>query len=163
MNYIKVNIYDDKLIDAVYDILKNSGQYMLREFNLHHWEYAYSIDNIKKDIKTKNVYILEDNGEYLATFMYTTDTSIFFLELQDSKAVYISKFAVNPTITNKGIGTNCLEFVEKTVAGEGKNKIRLDVYAQSLQAINFYHKNGFTDVYKRSTSRFEVICMEKKL
>jgi ribosomal protein S18 acetylase RimI-like enzyme len=56
-----------------------------------------------------------------------------------------------------------MQFIENTVRNLGKDIIRLDVYDKSIQAINFYHKMGFIDLFKRPTRRFQVVCMEKRL
>lgn len=163
MRYIKLTPKDEELINVVHMLLKESGRYMVEEFDLHHWEFPYSVDNIKNDTELKNVYLVEENGKYIATFMYTSKASSFFVEIEDGKSVYISKFAVNPLLTRSGTGTKCLKFIEETIVKDGFNKIRLDVYDKSEQAINFYHKNGFVDLYKKPTRRFEVICMEKEI
>ena len=163
MEFIKIKEKNPHLIDVVYSILKSSGAYMVETFGLMHWSKPYSKENITRDIENKDVYIVKNDDKYIATFMLSEDTSYYFQEIPDENAVYLSKLAVNPNIVNSGIGTACINYMEEVCKKNNKTRIRLDVYDKSLQAVNFYIKMGYKELFVKDTTNFRVICMEKEL
>ena len=136
---------------------------MVDTFGLMHWSKPYSKEKIEQDIENKDVYIVKSNGQNVATFMLSEDTSYYFEEIRDKNAVYLSKLAVNPDVVNSGIGTMCMNYIEETCRQNNKTKVRLDVYDKSAQAVNFYIKMGYKELFLKDTTNFRVICMEKEL
>lgn len=163
MEFIKITGKNQHQIEIVYSILKASGSYMVNNFGLMHWAKPYSKEQIEKDIENKDVYIVRNADQNIATFMLSEETSYYFKEIPDDNAVYLSKLAVNPDIINSGIGTACMNYIEEICRQNNKTKIRLDVYDKSLQAVNFYHKMGYKKLFLKNTTNFRVICMEKEL
>lgn len=160
-DFIKLTEKDDIYHQEVYKILKKCGQDMYKKDNLSHWLKPYPIVNIKKDVKTKSVFIVKKEEYTVATFMLSDKKSIFFND--DEKFIYLSKFAVLPDMSGNGIGTRCIEYIEEIVRENNFLGIRLDVYHKSQKAIDFYIKNGFTKLFESSTKHFRVICMEKRV
>lgn len=163
MEFIKITDKNQNQIEIVYSILKASGSYMVDTFGLMHWSKPYSKEKIEQDIANKDVYIVRDNNENIATFMLSGDTSYYFEEIPDENAVYLSKLAVNPDVVNLGIGTACMNYIEELCRQNNKTRVRLDVYDKSTQAVNFYIKMGYKELFLKDTTNFRVICMEKKL
>lgn len=163
MEFIKITPQDQQQIEAVYSVLKASGTYMVETFGLMHWANPYSREKIAQDIEQKDVYIVRNDDGYLATFMLSEDTSYYFQDIPDKDAVYLSKLAVNPDVVSSGIGTACMKFIEETCRQNHKTKVRLDVYDKSVQAVNFYLKMGYKELFLKDTTNFRVICMEKEL
>lgn len=163
MEFIKITEKEQPQIEAVYSILKAAGSYMVETFGLMHWSKPYSKEKIEQDIENKDVYIVRDDNQNIATFMLSEDTSYYFEEIPDENAVYLSKLAVNPDVVNSGIGTACMHYIEDICRQNGKTKVRLDVYDKSVQAVNFYIKMGYKELFLKDTTNFRVICMEKEL
>ncbi len=163
MEFIKITEHNKHEIDNVYSILVASGKYMVETFGLMHWANPYSKEKIEQDIKQKDVYIVKNDGQVVATFMLSEETSYYFRDIPDENAVYLSKLAVNPHILNSGVGTACMNFIEKISRINNKSCVRLDVYDKSVQAVMFYFKLGFIELFQKDTTNFRVICMEKKL
>lgn len=163
MDFIKITEKNQNQIEIVYSILKESGRYMVDTFGLMHWSKPYSKEKIEQDIENKDVYIVRDNNQNIATFMLSEDTSYYFEEIPDENAVYLSKLAVNPDVVNSGIGTACMNYIEDICRQNNKTKVRLDVYDKSVQAVNFYIKMGYRELFLKDTTNFRVICMEKEL
>lgn len=163
MEFIRIKEKDPHLIEIVYSILKASGSYMVETFGLMHWSRPYSKENIAHDIENKEVYIVKNEGQNIATFMLSQDTSYYFQEIPDENAVYLSKLAVNPNVVNTGIGTSCMKYIEEYCRNNNKTRVRLDVYDKSEQAVNFYTKIGYKQLFSKDTTNFRVICMEKEL
>ena len=163
MEFIKIKEKNPHQIEIVYSILKASGSYMVDTFGLTHWSKPYSKENIARDVENKDVYIVKNESQNIATFMLSEDTSYYFKEIPDENAVYLSKLAVNPNVVNSGIGTACMNYIEEICKRNNKTKVRLDVYDKSVQAVNFYTKLGYKELFLKDTTNFRVICMQKEL
>lgn len=141
------------VIEAIYYILEACGKDMYEKNGLIHWLNPYPKENIEADIKNKSVFVVMEDEKYIATFTLACDDDDF----------YLSKFAVLPEFSGKGIGKKCLEFAESFVLKNSANVLKLDVYDQSRHAIDFYLKNGFVITGEKPTRRFNVLLMEKNL
>lgn len=149
--YKRVGIEDEHDIIDIYNILKECGEDMFQNHGLVHWRSPYPIDEIKKDVVNKAVYTVSVNAQSVATFQLTVM----------NKIGYVSKVAVRPPFSGRGIGKKCLDFIFELCKYMQLIKISLDVYDKSLSAISFYHNNGFVDVGTMPTKHFQVIVMEK--
>lgn len=149
-------------LDAIYEILKKNGEYLFNTKGLRHWKTPYSKKLIKEDIKNKKVFIVEETEEnqYVHTFQLEVKKSS---DMLFEKTVQINKFATEPAYASRGIGTKSLQFIEKWCRKNNIRKIKLDVYDESLDAINFYKSKNFYVVESRKTKHFNVLVMEKKL
>ena len=149
MNCIKADKND---VDSIFKVLSLCADDMSTR-GLNHWIPYYPKQRIIDDISNKSVYIVEDNNRIIGTFTI----------IIDSKALYLSKFAIIPDCSGRGVGTKCLTFIENICKKNGISVIKLDVYERSLDAIRFYEKNGFIIFGKKPTRRFVVFEMEKEL
>jgi len=147
----------------VYNIIKSCADDMAKK-GLHHWLPYYKIENIKQNIDNQKVYIVEDEGsKIIATFTLDNEIPYTMKDLNEENSLYLSKLAVLPSYSNKGIGSKCIQFIEK-YAKENKYKyIKFDVYNKSEQTIKFYQKNGYEVFGKANTRRFEVLLMQKEV
>ena len=99
-------------IDAIYNILRACGQDMYKNQGLSHWLNPYPKESIRQDILNKMVFVAKDKEKYIATFTLSNC----------EKALYLSKFAVSPEFSGKGVGKSCLAFAESF-------SIKNDIYA----------------------------------
>lgn len=161
LEFIKVTEQDDMYHYSIYNILEKCGQYMYENDNLTHWLKPYSLKNIKDDTKTKEVFIVKENENIIATFSLSDIKTRFFND--DKKYIYISKFAVLPNNSRSGIGMKCIKYIDGLVIEKNFLGLRLDVYEKSEKAIRFYMKNGFENLFMAETRNFRVVCMEKRM
>lgn len=164
MNLTFTKCVDDReQIDEIFQILKLCGEDMYFRKGLSHWKTPYGLEKIEIDCREKEVYLVfdKDVDEFVSTFMLSQKPSSFFED--NSRSVYISKFATKPKYSGKGLGGRCLEFIEQYAKDNKLDSLRLDVYDKSEEAVRFYTNKGFKVLYSRKTVHFEVYCMEKKL
>ena len=93
--------------------------------------------------------------------MKSEQKSNYFNDIE--RFIYLSKFAVQPTESGRGLGKKCLQYIEDLCKTEGFKGIRLDVYDKSHRAVNFYLKIGFEELFKAKTRNFDIVCMEKRV
>ena len=155
---------DDAKITEVYEIIKNSGEDMLRNQGLTHWSTPYSIESIKRNCSEREVFLVSDldKDQYVHTFQlefsYTLDRN-----KTEKKIASINKFATDPQVAGKGIGKQSMKFIEDYCRSKGVSKICLDVYEKSEHAIRFYKNRGFEIIGQKPTRHFMVYLMEKQL
>ena len=142
---------DEEAIADIHTILRECGEDMYEKQRLTHWKTPYPIERIRQDAREKHVYAVYYEGEVVATFQ---------LSFRSSEA-YLSKLAVRPAFARRGIGGDCLRFIEELCRKQGLHRICLDVYDKSEHAICFYQKHGFQTIGSAPTRHFTVALMEK--
>jgi len=76
------------------------------------------------------------------------------INYRNSKYIEIENMGVNPANQSQGIGSQlmnqCLQFAKE----KGYQKVYINCYFQNTKAVNFYRRNGFSEID---------ICLEKTL
>ncbi len=153
LTYKQVQADDLISINSIYNILKSCGEDMYENQGLIHWTNPYPINSIQNNCESKEVYIVYCLDEPVGTFQleYTDDF------------VTLSKFAVLPTKSGNGFGSEIIKHIAEETVKKQATKIKIDVYEKSIHAIKFYEKNGFTKTGTAQTRRFTIYLMEKNL
>ena len=153
--YIFVKSTNKGYVNEVYKILFRCGIHMLKQ-GLFHWIKPYSKNAIKHDCDTKQVILVKDNN----TDMYT---STFQMYVNKENNLYVWKIATNPKVEGKGIGRKNMLYMEAYAKEHGCCKICLDVYKNSIRAVNFYQKLGFKIMGEKKSRFFSEFIMEKNI
>ncbi|MEG0257069.1 MAG: GNAT family N-acetyltransferase [Christensenella sp.] len=93
-----------------------------------------TLDDVKNDIRNKNVYIARIDGEMAG--------SVRFEILTDGIA-YLSRFSIDPEAQNLGIGGLLLEKVRIESLPLGVRAIALHTASKMRSTVSFYLKNGY--------------------
>jgi ribosomal protein S18 acetylase RimI-like enzyme len=165
LEFIKVNVNDMEAISIIYDILKTSGDYLYQSKGLIHWKNPYPKETIQENIKNREVFIVKDSitNQYIHTFQLEIKNSIIENNMDTESVVEINKFATHPNWLGQGVGKMSINYIEEHCKQKSINKITLEVYDKSEDAICFYKKVGFRTVGERKTRFFVVLIMEKYL
>ena len=140
-------------IESIYNILYDCGQDMYNSKGLTHWKNPYKTEWIERDISQKDVFLAKEGNTFVATFSLTTMDS----------CVYLSKLAVSPEFSGKGLGRQCMAYIEAFAIKKGVTLVKLDVYDKSEGAIAFYKNLGYIVTGEKPTTNFNVLLMEKQL
>lgn len=151
--------YND--IESIHNNLKLCSEDMYNKHGLEHWIPVYQNERIKEDIDNKQVYVVECNNKIVGNFILTD--KINSLWKTDNNAIYLSKLAVIPRYSGKGIGKSCMKFIEENAKNQGYRNVRFDVYDKSVNTIAFYKKLDYVVVDTANTRRFKVLLMEKRI
>ncbi len=76
-------------------------------------------------------YLIQSNHQSIGFISVSSDNGAYF---------FLHKFYIQQQIANKGIGTEVLEILIKTISPKS---LTLTVNRQNYKSINFYFKNGF--------------------
>ncbi|MDO4547084.1 MAG: GNAT family N-acetyltransferase [Clostridia bacterium] len=136
---------------------------MFIDGGLLHWATPLPVDFIRRECLEKEVYLVKSkaSGKPVATFNFTGHPSMYF-DL-NKKALYMQRLAVTPEYWNKGIGTQCFEYILAQAKKRGCECVRSSVYEASDQAVTFLKRRGYRELYKRPSKHFVVLCMEREV
>lgn len=111
----------------------------------NYWEENFNL--VKSMIETADVYVYKLSGEIIA-----------FVGLMDT---YVAGIFVSDESRCKGIGKKLLDYIKK-----GYNELTLSVYEKNSRAINFYIREQFIIISKKTdknTGEIEFLMKWKKI
>ena len=150
---IKILNFSDQF--KINKILFDCGKDMAKKYDLHHWDNSH-IKNFAIIIlcELKNtVYLVTDNGNPIATFQTK----------QMGKTMHFQKLACSPKNSGKGIGSFCINCIEKIAKDANCEKVCMEVYSPSQHALDFYLHRGYEVCGETKTIKYNEVKMEKIL
>ncbi|WP_158234626.1 GNAT family N-acetyltransferase [Lentibacillus sediminis] len=163
LSFEKVFKNEDEKLKEIYEIIRASGEHMLKHQGLAHWKTPYPIKSIKKNCEEKNVFLVKDLDTNLYVHTFQLEFKCSMKNNNEEHEAVLNKFATIPQAAGKGIGKKSLIYIEDYCRNNGASIINLDVYDQSKHAIQFYKKRGFVVTSSKPTRNFTVYIMEKQL
>lgn len=136
-------------------ILFDCGKDMAMKYNLHHWDNSHFknfIIVLLCELKNK-VYLVEDNGNPVATFQ---------IKVLDN-AMHFEKLASSPKYAGKGIGSYCIRYIEESAVKADCDRVCMEVYSPSQHALEFYVNRGYKICGRTETRKYSEVKMEKIL
>lgn len=151
-----ISPFNLKQIFRVVSIWRNCGKDMATKYGIHHWDngwiksFMIFVIQLLKGFKT---YVVCDNADTLATFQIR----------QSYHQLNFSKFAVNPKLNGKGIGSYCIEVMSRMALESQCNILTCEVYDKSRHALEFYLHRGFCISGEIHTIKYTEIVLTKSL
>ncbi|MEG1859127.1 MAG: GNAT family N-acetyltransferase, partial [Christensenellaceae bacterium] len=93
-----------------------------------------TIDDVKRDIANKYVYIAKIDGVTVGSVRFT---------VLDEGIAYLSRFSIDPEVQNLGIGGLLMEKVRSECATLGVRAVALHTASKMRSTVSFYLKNGY--------------------
>lgn len=93
-----------------------------------------TLDDIRNDIKTKNVFVVRIDDEPVGAVR---------VEILENGEAYLSRFAVDDRHRNSGIGKILMGVVDKVMKQNGVKILRLHTASKVAALIRFYYGRGF--------------------
>ena len=155
---------DGRDAQAIFDLLAAAGR-ALAEEGFHNWATPYSVDRIRADIITREVYVVEQNTALVAT--YTVGPTAVHPYVPPpwsqpaARAAYLNRMAVAPALQGRGLGSLCLADLARRVEQAGGGAIRCDVLAANRRLHAFYERHEFVRCGTRTHSGWRFVCYER--
>ena len=166
---------DPQEIEPLHEILTKCGLDMQARFGLGHWVPPYPLELMRKSAEERDVYAVYDDHKLIATFTTGTSPLPYYRtipgvwecwEPSGEPALYCSRLAVLPELQGRGVGTWCMQTIERLAQAEGCRAVRFDAYDKHLQLLEFYDRLGY---HRRGTFTFNtklygdtgMVCFEK--
>ena len=151
----KVERYDILALKKVSDILFQCGKDMARKYDLHHWDNSHMKNwLIVAACALKNdIYLVCKANKPIATF-----------QIQKTKGTFrFQKLATLPAFSGCGIGSFCIEEIERLAREYGYSEVVCEVYEKSEHAKNFYEHRGYKIYGTTETLKYRELKLRKGL
>ena len=151
----KIRLFNLSGILKVSDILYKCGKDMAEKNDLHHWDNSH-FKNLMIVIlcALKNdIYLVFDNEKAVATFQTR----------KVSQSYLFQKLATSPEFSGAGIGTFCLNEIEKMGREKNCSEIICEVYDKSEHAKAFYEHKGYVIYGTTETLKYKELKLKKEL
>lgn len=159
-------------VKTVYNILFDCGQHLQTNFGLSHWSPPYPLESLKKSIIERQVYLVWQDNQAIATFtLGTTPLANYALQRWqriEDKALYLNRLAVSPHYQGRGLGRWCMQQIEELAKIQGCQAVRFDAVAQHQILLQFYQQLGYQErglwtLQDTQGIAWEVMLLEKLL
>jgi GNAT superfamily N-acetyltransferase len=136
------------------------------KFGRGHWSHGGTIDSVRYDMRTSTIYVARLDDRIVATLRLATrkpwaiDKAHF---THCEHPLYLTTMAVLPGLQRRGIGRFCIEEAIRAARAWPADAIRLDAYAASAGAGEFYAKCGFREVARVTYRGTDLIYFERLL
>lgn len=151
----KLRIWNIAGLLKVSDILYKCGKDMAAKYELHHWDNPH-IKNwiIVALCAMKNrIYLVYDNKTPVATFQTRKIKQSFLFQ----------KLATSPQFAGGGVGTFCINEIERLAKEENCVEIICEVYDKSEHAKKFYEHKGYLVYGKTESLKYKELKLRKEL
>ncbi len=151
----KLRIWNISGLLKVSDILYKCGKDMASKYDLHHWDNSHLKNWLIVTLCAlkNNIYLVYNNKTPVATFQTRkVDCSYLFLKL-----------ATSPDHAGGGVGTFCLNEIERLGKCEGCTEIICEVYDKSEHAMKFYEHRGYLAYGTTDTLKYKELKLKKEL
>lgn len=137
------------------NILFECGKDMVKKYDLHHWDNSHFKNFIIIFLcELKNsVYLVTEGRKPIATFQIK----------QVDKVIRFEKLACFPEYSGKGVGSYCMNYIEKIAQNRGCEKVVMEVYSPSQHALNFYLHKSYEICGETKTLKYSEVKMEKHI
>lgn len=149
----KLKVWDVKGLLHVSNILYKCGKDMAQKYQLYHCDNSH-VKNwviLALCIPKNNIYLVYDDKIPIATFQTK----------KINKSYLFQKLATSPEFGGKGIGTFCLEEIEKLAKSNNCKEIICEVYNKSEHAKAFYLHKGYEVYGKTETLKYTELKLKK--
>lgn len=134
-----IRAFEPNDIDSVMKIWLNTNISAHHFIDSQYWKDNY--DLVKEQLPHASITVYEEGNEILG-----------FIGISDD---FIAGLFVQEGVQSKGIGTQLLN-----EAKQNADTLKLDVYKENKQAIQFYSKHGFT-VSDENDTEFQMIWIQQ--
>ena len=146
MNFRKTT---EKDLDSVIKIIDEAKEF-LKNNNIDQWQNGYpNKEVILRDIENDHSYVLDDNGEIIATTVLSFDGDKNYDVIYngdwitDNKYGVIHRIAVSRDYANRGIGKKIIESSEDIAKENNIKSMRADTHKDNKTMQSLLLKNGF--------------------
>ena len=139
---IKVATEEDR--ESIHQLLTTLARWM-KDHQINQWSFLLEGEDgeLKEWIANGQTYIVEKEGQFIATFTLLTEAGEWDRHLWGEdlpiNTAYLHRLAITPAYMNQGIGNRIIDWVQTL----DLDWLRLDCVADNPKLNQFYQGNGF--------------------
>lgn len=151
----QLHFYSICSLIKVEKILYLCGKEMAQKNDLHHWDNSHFKNAIIVVLcALKNhIYLVHNGCAPVATFQVK----------KNGDKLICQKLAVLPELSRQGFGSFCVEECERQAIDLGCRSVIYEVYDKNVRALKFFQNNGYREVGRIQTLKYQEIVVEKVL
>ena len=153
---------DDDAV-AVHTLLTAAGDALARQ-GFRNWIPHYPLDRVRGDIGEREVYVVHDTDEPVATYTLARAALRAYAPAPWPEpalaSLYLNRLAVDPARQGHGIGAWCLQQIATEARSRDMKAIRCDVLEANLGLRGFYERHGYVARGRRTHSGWSFSCYE---
>ena len=122
--------------------LLDEATHWVGELGYEQWPLPFPRDELAAAIARAEVYVVEDEGEAVATVTLLWDDPLYWGE-RPSDAAYVHKLAVRRDRSGRGIGAAIVAWANAEALEAGREFLRLDCLRDNPGIRDYYEQLGF--------------------
>jgi GNAT superfamily N-acetyltransferase len=126
---------------TVADLLDEATRWV-NELGYEQWPLPFPRDELAAAIDRTEVYLVEDDGDAVATVTLLWEDPTFWGE-RPADAVYVHKLAVRRNRSGRGIGAAIVAWANAEAVEAGRDFLRLDCLRDNPGVREYYERLGF--------------------
>ena len=153
-SFQKVGFLDVASLRMVRNILHRCGKDMAHKYGLQHWNNSWLKDwvIVLRCALKNEIYLVYSKETPIATFQIKkTEDCLSF-----------QKLATDPAFSGQGVGSFCLEQIERMAADRNCRWITCEVYEKSCHAKDFYGHRNYHVYGTAETLKYTELKMRKE-
>lgn len=166
---LSLNIASPEQYTSLYGIMALAGEHMHRVLGLSHWYPFPSSERFIARLDGREIFGVYADQILVGTFNISTIPEPYYLEDMsdywthtDIPPMYFSGFALLPSYQQQGIGTWCLQEMDKMVQERGFKQVRFDAVNTHEKLKHFYRRSGYQECGVLDLGHAAVMCFEKR-
>lgn len=149
----------------ILEMLKNSAIW-LRGKGINYWQNWLNppkehVEWIKEGLEKNQFYFVEWNNEIIGVFRLQYEDEMFWGKITE-KAGYVHSFTINREQKFQGKGKEVLRYIEKYLARNGINLLRLDCGIEIDGLVKYYKNYGFKEKGEIEIHGEKLLLLEKE-
>jgi len=144
---------DKKTISDAWFLIQESSLWLNNQ-GMDHWIDNYNEEGVRHKLEAGEVYCIYEQDIPVATVSiskiapdyYDEEDLIQFNQEYNEKAIWVSALCVSPKYHGKGYAKALLRFVEKYSIENGYKSLRFDARKRHTKLIEFYNKQGYSEI-----------------
>lgn len=115
----------------------------MSQTGMHHWQNVYDKASVTKNLQSKQVYVMEQQGQLLGCVALGTESADYYQDCWPQAPVadfYLTQLAVHPDYQGQGLGQQLVKYCISQVRPASLQLDAVDHYPALNQ---FYSKLGF--------------------
>lgn len=169
MQQSKIEKGQSSELDTIFQMYLNA-KHQLEQNGIYQWTTNYpTLSILQEDLKKGVLYTLQLQNEIIGAINISEEQEDEYQSINwqynDSKVLVIHRLVIDPKHQQQGYAKQLMDFAEDVAIQNKYTSIRLDVYSQNINAINFYKKREY---FSRGEVNFPeraypFHCMEKEI
>jgi len=140
---MRINIINtiEEDLEFIYTLFEDAIVYQVKN-GYPDWK-DYSKDSLKEDIRLKRQYKIMINNDIACVFTICLVDKIVWQEREKQDAIYLHRIVVNKNYKGQRLVGHILKFASEFSLKIGRQKIRIDTWANNTTIIKYYESFGF--------------------